>query len=65
MGELDGHRIVSHFGFDEGYIAAMLLAPDDNVAVVVNSNYFDAEEFNMSAWETAIKVMQRLLAEPQ
>ena len=43
----------------------MLLAPDDNVAVVVNSNYFDAEEFNMSAWETAIKVMQRLLAEPQ
>ena len=65
LGEIDGHRIVDHGGYDEGYGATVLLAPDDNVAVVMNSNYFDQEEFNMAPWETAIEILAMILAEGQ
>lgn len=65
MGEIDGHRIVQHMGYDVGYSALLLLAPDDNVALVQSSNYFDVEEFNLSASETAIKAMQMILTDAQ
>lgn len=65
MGEIDGHRIVQLMGYDIGYSALLLLAPDDNVALVQSSNYFDEEEFNLSAGETAIKAMQMILTEAQ
>jgi hypothetical protein len=29
------------------------------------SNYFDEAEFNLSAWETAVKAMQMILTEGQ
>ena len=41
--------------------AGLILAPDDNVAVVMATNYFDSAEFNMSTWETAAGVMTLLL----
>ena len=66
IGEIDGHRIIQHFGYDAaGYCAVLLLAPDDNVALVMSSNYFDEAEFDLSAWETAVKVMQMILTESQ
>jgi CubicO group peptidase (beta-lactamase class C family) len=64
-GQLDGHPVVSHIGFDEGYGALMLLAPDDNVAIVMNSNYFDEEVFDLSVWDATVEVMRMLLAEGQ
>ncbi len=64
-GEIDGHRIVQHFGSDEGYSALLLLAPDDNVALVMSSNYFDDVDFNPSAWETATEVMRMILEQGQ
>ncbi len=64
-GGIDGHRIVQHFGYDEGYSALLLLAPDDDVALVMSSNYFDQEEFNPSAWETAIEAMRTILEKSQ
>ncbi len=64
-GEIDGHRIVQHFGYDEGYSALLLLAPDDGVALVMSSNYFDQEEFNPSAWENAIEAMRTILEKSQ
>jgi CubicO group peptidase (beta-lactamase class C family) len=66
IGEIDGHRIVHHMGYDDaGYCALLLLAPDDNVALVMSSNYFDEVAFNLSAWETVIKAMQIILTEGQ
>ncbi len=62
-GEIDGHRIVQHFGSDEGDSALLLLAPDDNIALVMSSNYFDDVDFNPSAWETATEVMRMILEE--
>ena len=50
---------------DEGYSALLLLAPDDDVALVMSSNYFDQEEFNPSAWETAIEAMRTILEKSQ
>jgi hypothetical protein len=38
LGEIDGRRIVDHGGFDEGYAAMILLAPDDDLAVTMNSS---------------------------
>ena len=61
LGDIEGHRIVSHVGSDEGYGAMVLLAPDDNVAVVMNSNYFDDEELNLAPWETQIQIMAMML----
>jgi CubicO group peptidase (beta-lactamase class C family) len=63
LGEIEGHRTVSFDGYDEGYAAAVLLAADDNVAVVMASNYFDEEEFNLAPWETPVAVMRLLLEE--
>lgn len=34
VGEVDGHFHADHVGADEGYLAAMELAPDDGIAVV-------------------------------
>jgi len=65
VGELDGHREVDHFGADEGYAALMILAPDDNLAVVMATNFFDLDEWNPAPWGTGIEVMQTLLAEGQ
>ena len=65
LGDIDGHRIVSHGGFDEGYAAMVLLAPDDDVAVVMNSNYFDTVEFNMAPWETQIQILAKMLDEKE
>ena len=65
MGEIDGHRIVRMLDTTRGYAAMLLLAPDDNVALVMSSNYFDEAEFNLSAWETAVKGMQMILTEGQ
>ena len=65
LGTIDGHRAVEHFGTDDGYTAAMVLAPDDNVAVVTISNYFDDEEFNLFAWEVAVEAVQTILTKGQ
>lgn len=65
LGEIDGHRIVSFGGMDEGYGGEMLLAPNDGLAVVMTTNYFDYDEFNWTPWEIAIEVMQMLLAQDQ
>ena len=66
VGALDGHRAVGHFGADEGYAALMLLAPDDNVGLVLASNLFDWDEFDVSGWETGIDIMKMLLGtEPE
>jgi peptide/nickel transport system substrate-binding protein len=61
VGEVDGHFIADHVGADEGYLAAMVLAPDDKIAVVINSNYFDDIESNISVWEITAEIMGRLL----
>ena len=63
LGEIDGHRIVSFGGMDEGYTGQLLLAPDDGVAVVANGNYFDFEEFNVAPHEAAVEILTLLLAE--
>ena len=63
VGALDGHRAVGHFGADEGYAALMLLAPDDNAGLVLASDFFDWDEFDISGWETGIDIMKMLLAE--
>jgi CubicO group peptidase (beta-lactamase class C family)/predicted dienelactone hydrolase len=63
VGALDGHRAVGHFGADEGYAALMLLAPDDNAGLVLASNFFDWDEFDIRGWETGIDIMKMLLAE--
>lgn len=63
VGELDGHREVDHFGADEGYVALMILAPDDSIGLVLASNLFDQEEFDPSAWATGIDIIKMLLAE--
>jgi len=66
VGTLDGHRAVGHFGADEGYAALMLLVPDDNTGLVLASNFFDWDEFNISGWETGIDIMKMLLStEPE
>lgn len=62
VGEVDGHFIADHVGADEGYLAAMELAPDDGIAVVINSNYFDDVESNTRVWEITAEIMQTLLS---
>ena len=61
IGEMDDHRIVNMLGSDEGYVAALALAPEDNIAVVMTANYFDYEEVTLSPGETAVAVLQMLL----
>jgi CubicO group peptidase (beta-lactamase class C family)/predicted dienelactone hydrolase len=63
LGELDGHRIVSFGGVDEGYTGELLLAPDDGIAVVANGNYFDFEEFNLASPAAAVEILALLLTE--
>jgi CubicO group peptidase (beta-lactamase class C family) len=60
IGNIDGRRVVHHIGLDFGYSAAMLLAPDDGIAVVTISNYFDWKKWDLFAVESAIEVMRLL-----
>ena len=46
-------------------VETMLLAPDDRLAVVMTTNYFDYDEFNWLPWETAIEILAMILAEGQ
>ena len=64
-GQIDGHPVVSHIGFDEGYAGLLLLAPDDNVAVVMNTNYFDDGVFDTSAWDATVEAMRMILEQGQ
>jgi hypothetical protein len=43
----------------------LILAPDDTIGVVMATNYFDFEEFNLSTYETAAEVLRMLLAREQ
>ena len=61
IGKMDDHRIVNILGSDKGYVAALALAPEDNVAVVMAANYFDYEEVTLSPGETAVAVLDMLL----
>ena len=61
IGKMDDHRIVNMLGSDKGYVAALALAPEDNVAVVMAANYFDYEEVTLSPGETAVAVLDMLL----
>ncbi len=63
VGDIADHFVALHVGADEGYQAAMLLAPDDHVAVVVNSNYFTGAEFSPRLWEMSVEIMRLLLTQ--
>ncbi|MEZ4768825.1 MAG: serine hydrolase [Caldilineales bacterium] len=65
VGAMGDHRIVDMLGYDQGYGGALILAPDDDIAVVMATNYFDLNEFDLSTWETAANVLQLLLTEDQ
>lgn len=39
VSELAGHRLVTHSGGDEGFHSHLVLAPDDDLALVAMSNY--------------------------
>jgi len=61
IGKMDDHHIVNMLGADEGYTAGLILAPNDNIGVVMAANYFDFGEFNTSTGETAVAVLDMLL----
>lgn len=55
----DGHRIVWHGGGWPGFISAMMVAPDDKVAVLAFTN-----ASNRVPWAVAGELMRRLLDVP-
>ncbi|WP_379197958.1 serine hydrolase domain-containing protein [Paenibacillus sp. GCM10012306] len=38
MGEYKGHRILSHSGWDTGFLSDLILLPDENIAISVMTN---------------------------
>jgi CubicO group peptidase (beta-lactamase class C family) len=62
-GTIEDHHVINFFGLEDGFEAGMILAPDDKIAVVMSSNYFDWTEFNMGAWETTVEIMRLLLTQ--
>ncbi len=38
IGELDGHRTISHPGLIDGFASAIVRLPDDHITVIVLSN---------------------------
>ena len=61
IGDIEGHYVINFFGIEDGFEAGMILAPDEQIAVVMSSNYFDWNEFNMRAWESTVEIMGILL----
>jgi len=59
LGEVDGHRLVGHAGGGTGVNTQLLLAPDDDLAVITMANW--AQEWPWPASFTAIEVMYSLL----
>jgi len=59
LGEVDGHRLVGHAGGGTGVNTQLLLAPDDDLAVITMANW--AQEWPWPASFTAIDVIYSLL----
>ncbi len=66
LGTKTGHRLVGHTGGGNGYGAQIELAPDDDIGVVVMSNWLvvSPSSDKFPAWIAAIEVLYRLLGIP-
>jgi len=49
LGELDGHRVVFHAGGDTGFRSFEILLPDDQIGVVVASNWYETDTPKLAA----------------
>lgn len=49
LGELDGHRVVFHAGGDTGFRSFEILLPDDQIGVVVASNWYETDTPKIAA----------------
>ena len=48
LGEIDGHRIVFHAGRDTGFTSFILLIPDEQIGVVIASNWDQTDTPSMA-----------------
>jgi CubicO group peptidase (beta-lactamase class C family) len=60
MAELDGHRTVSHAGATAGFHAAILLAPDGNIGIVIMGNLLEYPDVPFYALDIGAEAMKIL-----
>lgn len=62
LADLDGHRVVSHAGGTAGFHAAMLLAPNEHIGVVVLGNLLEYPAVPFYALDIGTEVLKLLWA---